>query len=206
MKASVYQRPGKPQKLIVQSRCTEAPTRAPQLARPEPVILHKGSECWVTPPAIADEMVAALGPSISGPTLEPSAGTGNLIDALQREGHSFEQLMAIEREPALIASIRQRFSGGGEFPIIQQCFLDWAEQMRGARHFQHILMNPPFRGVKHHIAAARSLLGGPGHQTATLVALVPISFECTEASTLRVLPADTFSGITVHTKIIQIQE
>ena len=66
-------------------------------------------------------------------------------------------------------------------------------------------MNPPFRELRKHVAAALSLLGRGGHDAATLVALVPVTFEHPDAEHLETLPPDTFSPARVHTKIIRIQ-
>ena len=42
-------------------------------------------------------------------------------------------------------------------------------------------------------------------EPATLVALVPVTFEYPEAEQLETLPPDTFSTARVHTKIIRIR-
>lgn len=42
-------------------------------------------------------------------------------------------------------------------------------------------------------------------EPATLVALVPVTFEHPEAEHLETLPPDTFSTARVHTKIIRIR-
>jgi hypothetical protein len=67
-------------------------------------------------------------------------------------------------------------------------------------------MNPPFREVRKHIAAARDLMGPHGHGEApTLVALVPITFQTDGMETLEHLPDDTFDTAKVRTKIIRIR-
>lgn len=69
-----------------------------------------------------------------------------------------------------------------------------------------MLMNPPFSGVRKHIAAAVSLMGRNGHDSpACLVALVPVTFEYDGAEHLESLPVDTFAAAKVHTKIIRIR-
>ena len=65
-------------------------------------------------------------------------------------------------------------------------------------------MNPPFRNSKNHLSAALELLGHAGHDSAILVALVPITFEHDEAELIETLPNDTFSTAAVNTKIIRI--
>jgi hypothetical protein len=49
-------------------------------------------------------------------------------------------------------------------------------------------------------------MGRGGHaEPATLVALVPITFQHDDAETLETLPPDTFATAKVHTKIIRIE-
>ena len=91
-------------------------------------------------------------------------------------------------------------------PTLHRCFLDYADEARGKVEYPRVIMNPPFRDVRKHIAAALSLLGRGGHDApATLVALVPVTFDHPEAEHLETLPPDTFSTAQVHTKIIRIQ-
>ncbi|MCG7625950.1 hypothetical protein MHM97_21530 [Epibacterium sp. Ofav1-8] len=91
-------------------------------------------------------------------------------------------------------------------PTIHRCFLEYADEVKGQAEFPRIIMNPPFRGVRKHITAALSLLGRGGHaEPATLVALVPVTFEHPEAEHLETLTPDTFSTARVHTKIISVR-
>lgn len=67
-------------------------------------------------------------------------------------------------------------------------------------------MNPPFSGVRKHVAAALSLMGQNGHDSpACLVALVPITFQHESAEELEILPEGTFPTANVRTKIIRIR-
>ena len=50
--------------------------------------------------------------------------------------------------------------------------------------------------------AVLSLLGAGGHELATIVALVPITYHHDEAEELEALPRDTFGTAAVSTKII----
>ena len=78
--------------------------------------------------------------------------------------------------------------------------------VKGRAEFPRILMNPPFRDVRKHVAAALTLLGRGGHvEAATLVALVPVTFDHPEAEHLETLPPDTFSTARVHTKIVRVR-
>jgi hypothetical protein len=197
MKRSVYTRPNKPMTLHVRDRNEpEAPTLAPL---PEPVAVDAATECHVTPADVAARMVRALGPTGDYLTLEPSAGTGSLVRALLDSGHSRYEITAIERHASLAATVRPLA------PTLNRCFLEYAEEARGKIEFPRVLMNPPFRKLRHHINAALSLLGRGGHsEPAKLVALVPITFEHPEAEEIDRLPVDTFELAKVHTKIIRI--
>ncbi|WP_205949700.1 hypothetical protein [Paracoccus sp. SM22M-07] len=106
----------------------------------------------------------------------------------------------IERHHQLAAMV-QRIG-----PTIHGCFLEYADEVKGRVEFPRIIMNPPFRAVRKHIAAVLSLLGRGGHaEPATLVALVPLTFEHPEAEHLETLPPETFSTARVHTKIIRVR-
>jgi hypothetical protein len=140
-------------------------------------------------------------------TLEPSAGTGALMTALLNAGQSPCEMVAIERERTLYAALssRSEFHGAG---FINRCFLEYAEEARGKVEFPRVIMNPPFRQVKQHVAAALSLMGRGGHdEPPQLVALVPVTFNHPDAQTVETLPAGTFSSAPgVHTKIILIEK
>jgi hypothetical protein len=145
-------------------------------------------------------MVDYLGPQGDYLTLEPSAGTGQLARALIASGHSPQELTMIERHHTLAAVLRPIG------PTIHRCFLEYADEVKGRAEFPRIIMNPPFRDVRKHVAAALSLLGRGGHdEPATLIALVPVTFDHPEAEHLEDLPPDTFSTARVHTKLIRIE-
>jgi len=76
---------------------------------PEPLEFDKYTECHVTPLTVAARMVGYLGPGGDYLTLEPSAGTGNTIQALYDSGHSRAKLAAVERHAVLCSAIHQRF-------------------------------------------------------------------------------------------------
>ncbi|MCW1985619.1 UNVERIFIED_ORG: putative RNA methylase [Sphingomonas sp. R1F5B] len=143
-------------------------------------------------------MVEYLGSQGDYLTLEPSAGTGNLSRALLAAGHSRCELVQVERHHAL-AGVLHEFGA-----VIQGCFLEYAERVRGKVAFPRIIMNPPFSQMRRHMAAARSLLDRGGHECATLVALVPVTFETAGAETLEYLDEFTFPTAKVRTKIIRL--
>lgn len=195
---SIYTRPAKPLTIPVRKRGEPAPLDVSEV--PEVIAVDKATECHVTPDDVARRMVEYLGPPGDYLTLEPSAGTGQLARALLATGHSPCELTMIERHNTLATGLH---SIG---PTINRCFLEYAEQVKGCAQFPRIIMNPPFRQVRQHIAAALSLLGRGGHSDpATLVALVPVTFQHEEAEHLEDLPDDTFSTARVRTKIIRFQ-
>lgn len=198
MKPAVYRMARKPVPLVGRRRERFDEVAAPTV--PEIVTVDKATECHVTPPDVAARMVRYLGETSDILTLEPSAGTGNLSRALLDSGHSPRELCQVERHNTLAAGLR------GLGPVINRCFLEYAAEARGKVQFPRILMNPPFSAVRKHIAAARSLLGKGGHECATLVALVPITFDASDAETLEILPVDTFATARVATKIIRIRQ
>ena len=188
LKASVYQRPNKPKHLAVQRRGRVAERLPAPL--PEPVIVHSSTECHVTPPEVAESMVYYLGEP--GRVLEPSAGTGNLVHALQEAGYT--DILAIEREFSLMEVLKMSFE---ERFLLNTDFLEYAAST--GETFPRILMNPPFRGVRHHMKAALSLLAPGG----VLVALVPITYTHEDAEQVEVLGPDTFSSAKVNTQIVR---
>lgn len=195
---SIYTRPAKPLTIPVRKRGEPAPLDVSEV--PEVIAVDKATECHVTPDDVARRMVEYLGPPGDYLTLEPSAGTGQLARALLATGHSPCELTMIERHNTLATGLH---SIG---PTINRCFLEYAEQVKGCAQFPRIIMNPPFKQVRQHIAAALSLLGRGGHSDpATLVALVPVTFQHEEAEHLEDLPDDTFSTARVRTKIIRFQ-
>jgi len=201
MDKSVYQRPKKPKTMLVTKR-----TGAPEMALPDPVeaiAVHSSTECHVTPPEVAARMVEYLGPPGDYLTVDPEAGTGALLKALFDASHSVNELVAIEREASLCKAIRKRFKGDQYINPINRCFLEYTAEAVGKVEYPRIIMNPPFRHVKKHVEAALSLLGRNGHELATLVALVPITFDHDEAEELEILPNTTFATAKVNTKIIR---
>jgi len=194
---AIYSRPNKPLTIPVRKRGEVAPLK--EIEAPEVIAVDKATECHVTPDDVARRMVEYLGPQGDYLTLEPSAGTGQLARALLATGHSPQEVTLIERHNTLAAGLH---SIG---PTINRCFLEYAEDVKGRAEFPRIIMNPPFKQVRQHIAAALSLLGRGAHDAATLVALVPVTFRHDEAEELETLPPDTFSLARVHTKIIRVR-
>ena len=179
---AIYSRPKKPLTIPVRKRGEVAPLE--KIEAREIIAVDRATECHVTP----DDL-----------TLEPSAGTGQLARALLSSGHSPCELAMIERHRALAAVLRPIG------PTIHGCFLEYAAEAQGKVEFPRIIMNPPFREVRKHMAAALSLLGRGGHDVATLVALVPVTYQHDDAEHLEDLPPGTFSTARVHAKIIRFE-
>lgn len=182
-------------------RRTEQPVKV-ALEVPEVVAVDAATECHVTPPAVASRMVDYLCPDPQCLTLEPQAGTGNLISSLLDAECSLNRLVAVERHQGLCTVLERRFEG---LPLVRGCFLEYAEEMAGKQGFSQILMNPPFKQVRKHMKAALSLLDSNIEGRASLVALVPITYEHEDAYTCEVLDRETFPSAKVLTKIIQFE-
>lgn len=198
MNPAAYTRPAKPLYIPVKRRRDFEPIAKAESV--EIIAVDKATECHVTPSDVAARMVAYLGRPGDYLTLEPSAGTGQLVRALFASGHSRYELTMVERHIGLASRLATLGT------VINRCFLDWSEEARGKVEFPRILMNPPFSDVRKHVSAAASLLGRGGHcEPATLVALVPVTFDHPEAIELEQLPDSTFATAKVRTKIIRIQ-
>lgn len=196
MRPDLYKRTAKPMFLTVKERKDFQEIKAGAISAP--LTVDKATECHVTPSDVAARMVRYLGPQGDYLTLEPSAGTGQLVRALFEAGHSRHEITMVERHIEMARRLRELG------PVFNECFLEYAARVRGAAQFPRIIMNPPFSKVKAHIEAALSLLGRGGHDRATLVALVPVTFDHPEAEHMETLPADTFAHARVNTKIIRI--
>jgi hypothetical protein len=200
MKKNLYRMAYKPEPIPFKRRPRFDEVKAEAL--PQPVAVDKFTECHVTPPDVARRMVRYLGPVGDYQTLEPSAGTGNLVQALLDSGHSANELTMIERHINLAAGL-YKFKGG----VINRCFLEYAAEAVGKVEFPRVIMNPPFKDVRKHIRAARSLLGSNGHDCPpVLVALVPVTFEAEGMETLETLGPDTFATARVLTKIVRFND
>lgn len=190
---AIYSRPAKPLRVPVPER--DWRTRATITAPAAPIAVHAGSECHVTPPDVAASMARAAGLYGQLDVLEPSAGTGNLIRAAIAAGCDPARIAAVEMHCALADALRKWHA--------VECadFLELAQEWRGVRSFDRVLMNPPFSRVRAHVNAAISLLRPNGF----IVALVPITFDRDDTITVDGLPVDTFANAKVRTKIIRIE-
>ena len=90
------------------------------------------------------------------------------------------------------------------YPVFfNDCFLEYAQRLNLTNGFTKIIMNPPFKKVKSHMDAALSLLDRTSAGGSSLVALVPVTYQHSDAQLMEELPVDSFAHIKVNTKIIQ---
>lgn len=199
MDSSLFVRPNKPNTIIVRKRA-----RAPIVAfldTPPLLTVDKSTQCHVTPSEVADRMVDYLELTGNEIVAEPQAGTGNIIQSLINAGHDYKNIIAIERNYSLCSYIKERFKE--DISVNQMCFLEYAANNKSKIFISRIIMNPPFKKIKQHIAAALSLLGKGIHDRAIIVALVPISYQHEDMETIEVLPIDIFTTVKVRTKIVK---
>lgn len=197
MNPNLYKRPNKPATVYVARRPTNyaATMEAVPVVAPPPAV-WRGTECHVTPSAVAARMAGYLEAAMPHPfglrgrdILEPSCGTGNLVAALLEKA---AKVCGVERHAGLAEYCQGRF---GELAhIVEADFLEWSS----VGLFNGCLINPPFSKAHAHIAKALSMV----HENASLVALVPVTFEWDGMVELERLPVDTFANAKVITKIV----
>lgn len=143
-----------------------------------------------TPPTIAARMVAALDLRNEHTVLEPSAGTGRLLDALADTGLDLS-VTACETCPRLCRHLLEKYQSA---KLHQGDFL-WAP-LAGVT-FDRVVMNPPFRRSTDakHIRHALSLLA-PGGRLVALCYDGAVQNRDLKplADTWEVLPATSFAA------------
>ncbi|MDE2935268.1 MAG: hypothetical protein OXP37_00295 [Chloroflexota bacterium] len=90
-----------------------------------------------TPDALADTLVRALDPANAGTWLDPSAGSGQLIEAALRFGVAATSVLAIDLQSRL-----PKLSNLGVELHLGTDFLQWAQ--RSERRFDRVMANPPY--------------------------------------------------------------
>jgi hypothetical protein len=102
-------------------------------------IFSNNPDFYPTPSRVIEQMM--MGEDIIGKTiLEPSAGKGNIVDWLKRNGAG--RVIACENDP----NVRKLLDGKCE--VIATDFLTVTPDM--VSHIDHIVMNPPFsKGAEH---------------------------------------------------------
>jgi phospholipid N-methyltransferase len=116
-----------------------------------------------TPPALVSRLLELAEIEAGHYVLEPSAGGGNIADAIRRE-HPFCNLSVIEFQPKL----RETLSAKGHHLISEPDFMNYANGIR----FDRIVMNPPFEHQQDidHVLHAYDLLKSGGQLIAIMSA------------------------------------
>lgn len=124
-------------------------------------------QLFPTPPAIAARMVelAEIEPGMS--VLEPSAGTGNILQEIMNDGQA-KAVVAVEINHDLTSKIQK------EYPLTFTHCMDFLEYERGIFPVDRIIMNPPFENAVDikHINHALTILK-PGGKLVALCANGP---------------------------------
>jgi len=164
-----------------------------------PVAVVVVPQLFPTPSELAARLVELAGIRPGDRILEPSAGTGRILNALPT---TCGAIVAVEIHAGLIKTLRASYRP--EFVRIEHAdFLEWDP---GAQ-FDRIIMNPPFtKGSDiRHIQHARSMLA-PGGRLVSVCAAGPRQREAFADCEWIDLPAGTFedAGTNVSTAIVII--
>ncbi len=151
---------------------------------------------YPTPDALAQRLVELADINDSDTVLEPSAGQGSLVMAINRPA----QTVCVEVSDLHCKIIKSK---APEATVIQRDFLTWLPA--AGQSFDKIVMNPPFSNGRAllHVRRAHSMLAPKGQ----LVALVPASagrvlesengFELVE-----LLDKDSFPGVSIDLALV----
>lgn len=171
-----------------------------------------------TPRPLAERLVAMARIESGNTVLEPSAGTGNLIDAILKS-HNDVRVSYCEMNCFLLDILRAKYEGVKEVRFLGRDYFE-IDTIHGGNRFDRIIMNPPFeRGqdAEHVLRAWYSLLAPKGILTAIVSGGV---LSRTDKSTksfreflrnkradVHDVPAGSFksSGTEVNSKIVQVQ-
>jgi len=114
------------------------------------------NEFYPTPPSLVAKMMDKVNWRGVKTVLDPSAGKGNILDAVfdkglysHRHGTSVYDCKSIEVDPDL-----QHILIGKGFGLLDSDFLEYD----GGDHFDLILMNPPFSNGEHHLLKAINVM------------------------------------------------
>jgi type I restriction-modification system DNA methylase subunit len=171
------------------------------------------NQLFPTPPDVARRMVELLDlDAWNGEAwetcrvLEPSAGTGSLLEAVLDPAQIEVDVIAVEVNQALADSLRMKYSPTN-VGVICADFLEWP----GAGLFDAVLMNPPYeRGAwERHLRRAWQLVRAGGRLVAVLPQAPNHSRVCAELcdnSTVELLPDNTFAHTGVRTCIVVLDK
>lgn len=159
-------------------------------------------QLFPTPPAIARQMVEAAELRSGICVLEPSAGTGNLVQAILDEVDT--EVLGYEINPALCSHLSRTFPSH-KLAVRQMDFLE-ATEFQGC--YERIIMNPPFKNGEDikHIEHAKKFLA-PGGVLVALCANGPRQQDALRgtADEWEVLPPGSFKdqGTMVNVAILK---
>jgi predicted RNA methylase len=173
---------------------------------------------FATPEPLAERLVAMACIEPGNTILEPSAGTGNLIDAILRT-HKGVRISYCEMNCFLLDILRGKYEGVTGVSFLGRDCFD-IDTTRGENRFDRVIMNPPFeRGqdVDHVFRAWYSLLA-PRGILAAIVSAGVFSRTDKKAKSFREflqnakavvhdIPAGSFksSGTGVESKIVLVR-
>lgn len=161
-------------------------------------------QLYETPQDIARHMVYLLDANYTDTVLEPSAGTGVLVEALIEYGLNWEQIAIVEQNRQLADALANKYKRVYPGDFLERC----AWELGGP--FERIIMNPPFiKGADmEHIRHALTMLkpggrlvgicaGGPRQEKA----IKPLCFDWEP------LPAGTFknAGTMVNSVLFTVE-
>lgn len=162
-------------------------------------------DLFPTPSALAARMVELADIMPDSRVLEPSAGTGNILDAIQRRAAASQgvEVVCVEQNYNLAENLRRA--------VVDVWCADFLTLNGELGQFDRIVMNPPFsHGADlKHIAHARSHLK-PGGRIVALCANGPrqqAAFANDPSAVYEPLPAGTFSeaGTNVNVALVTIE-
>lgn len=158
-------------------------------------------QLFPTPPDVAARMVEFAGLEPGARILEPSAGTGRILDAVRALRVPGYQVVAVERDRRLAETLERLH--GLRAQVVAADFLTLQPEQLG--QFDRVVMNPPFSGADdiRHILHARRMLK-PGGRLVALCAAGPRQVQTLQplAEHWEDLPAGTFSGTNVRAALL----
>ena len=158
-------------------------------------------QLFPTPAEVARRMVEIADIQPGECVLEPSAGTGNLVQAVIDSGVDTE-ILAYEVNQALVSKLARKWPSYK----VQARQADFLEVTDHQGCYPKILMNPPFingSDIKH-IEHARTFLA-PGGVLVAICAGGPRQTEKYAEYIVQELPAGTFEGTGVRSLLLRIE-
>jgi predicted RNA methylase len=171
-----------------------------------------------TPPDVARSLIEFASIESGHTVLEPSAGTGSLVDALLQE-HAGARISYCEVNCYLLDVLRLKYSGKSNVHFIARDFND-LDLTECKTRFDRIIMNPPFErsADMEHVLRAYEFLAADG-LVAAIVSEGAFCRQDTKAQVFRdflrahradtiTLPTDSFksSGTRVNCRMLRVRK